>query len=87
MAYGKDDELAINTIRLLAVSPTPDITMSSRAAVYCYSAAPLLVSITPLSKLIFCSLLRSMPPSKPTPAIPEPPWAWHRFLMFYLINS
>lgn len=62
MGYGKTDELAINTIRLLAVSLwqlPPRSLLRLRA--------PMLIDHI---------RRRSMPPSPPTPATPVRPWAW-----------
>lgn len=76
MGYGKDDELAINTIRTLAVHTPPSTHFLRKDLV---SAIGL-----PWAHLAFgCRILltlrcvdRSMRPAGPTPGTLEPPWAW-----------
>lgn len=87
MGYNKDDELAINTIRLLAVSlPPPSLIEISEPSLNS-SAGLTLGSKQELVKLIWSALHRSMPPSKPIPAIPAPPWAWLLLPTFSSISS
>ena len=76
MGYGKDDELAINTIRLLAVwQPHHE------------PIARLLFEHAEVPIANHTLVDRSMPPSKRTQATLAPQWAWPRWPMYCSINS
>jgi len=90
MAYGKDDELAINTIRLLAVSSPHFKLLESclaRLRLLLFPSCQLFKVFLMRHLLMTCSIDRSMPPSRPIPVIPEPQWAWHQSPTFSSINS
>lgn len=90
MGYTKDDELAINTIRLLAVSWTPLLLLHEaprRAGSFTYLE---FLEENRHTLQYYADVLifsRSMPHLKPTPATPARPWVWHQSPMLCSTNS
>ena len=92
MGYTKDDELAINTIRLLAVSLglRPSVYSPLNPAATCHAVDPPNVQkpIVELAKIMTRdSISRSMQHSRPIPGIPVRLWGWHLLPMSCSTNS